>query len=405
MKNKMIPTLFFIFTLYSCCKNNNNNNSNRVHFEINQKGRQIILPVTVNDSITANLIFDTGAGCLTLDSTFVADNKLFDKSSPPGFTYQSGSGWSYHGRLAQWYDTSYSVKIGSTNTWHEQVTVVSWRNIFQHNLSDGLFNIPSSDTTNIWELNFEHNYLEIHSSDSFRMPQNCFLTSIKEQNGRRFIVSFPLLVKCVGGDTTTINNTYQIDTGMAWDFAIMPKAKDFNFFHQKEDAVWTEYQNEYHKYQTVNATIFDGFVVDSMRIYTFADSYRLRSEYYVGLNFLKRFNVFFDMKNNQMGLQPIKNYQRVINPDHRRFYFSATQTSDKRIVVTNVADYKTNYYKKAGLQEGDELITINGKPAIDISYQEKSDFHKQDTLWFTVLRNKKQMNIVIPVDKNDKQGD
>jgi C-terminal processing protease CtpA/Prc len=111
------------------------------------------------------------------------------------------------------------------------------------------------------------------------------------------------------------------------------------------------------------------------------------------------------MKNSQVGLQPIKNFQRVVNPNHRRFHFSTNITSDGNLVVTMIADYKDNYYKKAGLQEGDEITAMNGKLFKDITYEEKLKSHEIDTFVFDIIRKGQALKLVVPVDKNEEQGD
>jgi hypothetical protein len=54
---------------------------------------------------------------------------------------------------------------------------------------------------------------------------------------------------------------------------------------------------------------------------------------------------------------------------------------------------------------GDEIVAVNGKPYKNISYPEKGDFYKQDTLLFNLIRKGRPMKIVVQVDKNEKQGD
>ena len=61
-----------------------NTHSNRVYFTIDPEDRKIVLPVQIDDSITARLAFDSGAtiGALVLDSTFLLKNPmLFDVDS------------------------------------------------------------------------------------------------------------------------------------------------------------------------------------------------------------------------------------------------------------------------------------------------------------------------------------
>ena len=70
-----------------------------------------------------------------------------------------------------------------------------------------------------------------------------------------------------------------------------------------------------------------------------------------------------------------------------------------------VADYKDNYYKAAGLQKGDEIVRVNGKPYKDITRDERRDFYKKETLLFEIIRKEKPLKIIVKVDKDEKQGD
>ena len=296
---------------------------------------------------------------------------------------------------------------------------------------DGVFNIPPNDTIHVWELNFEHKYLEVHPTTNFQMPDNCFLLPMvevvygdRQRGGKNAIeVEFPMHIECADGDTLTMNRIYYIDTGLARDIVLMNATEEQKFFNKKEDAVWMQDGSNYVRYHIVNATLFDNFIVDSLRLYTYPKPTAIDGQYLIGFNFLKRFNVFFDMKNRQVGLQPIKNFQRIVNPLHRRFHYSTTQNPEGKFIVTKVADYSSNYFKTAGLQEGDEIVAVNGLPyssysrdflPIDtvinrlrdknIVYEDRH-FFKDDILAFDIIRQGKPMKIVVPVDKNEQQGD
>jgi len=204
-------------------------------------------------------------------------------------------------------------------------------------------------------------------------------------------------------DSGWYNSSIFIDFGMPQDFVIMhPNKKESDYFSKKENAVWTTnnshgYKNSY----SVTATLFDKFQVDSLRIYFFDEptQKRMGSDYLIGLNFLKRFNVFFDMKNKQIGFQPIKNFQRIVNPTHRRFYISKHETGDGKFIVDIVADYKENPYKKAGIQKGDEIISYNGFLIKNITEKEQIELDKQDTLTIGIMRNNQPMQLIVPRGK------
>lgn len=381
----------------------------RVPFTINPIDRKIALPVLLSDSITANMIWDTGTafGVFALDSTFCAVHPSITANMLPYLTVQAGSAWANYRVPAEYYVANLAVEIGNVSFCYDWLSVYDWKTYMGNPETDGLFNIPANDTTHIWELNFEHNYIEIHSTQNFAMPKDCFVVPlVKEKNKPYpFNIQLPIKMRCRNGDTLTLNRTFLIDTGMPWDVALMSRADELEFFNKQEDAVWTIHTSGYFRSYTVDATLFDDMQMDSLRIYTFDQANKVPCNYLIGLNFLKRFNVFFDIKNDRIGLQPIKNFQRVVNPMSRRFHIDYPMNSEGNFIVTKVADYKENYFKTAGMQEGDRILTINGKLCKEPVFKEWENLLKQDTLIYDILRKGKPMRIVIPIDKNEVQGD
>jgi len=407
MKNNfffyLFPVLIFVCIFISA------ENPNRIYFKISPENRQIVLPVQLNDSITVDMAFDSGAGAgvFILDSTFCATHPNVTLNVLPDTIGRGGSSWSSKAVSISIYKTAPSVKIGYTDLKYNYMMIYNWNKYYNTSDSKGMFNIPKNDTTHVWELNFEYNYLEIHQAVAFKMPENCLVfPMIKDKSTPApFNIQLPIKIKCVDGDTLTLNRKFLVDAGMPEDIALLYRAEELAFFNKKNDAVWTENQSSYNRYYTVNATLFDNFAVDSLRIYTFDHPNSISSNYLIGQNFLKRFNVFFDLKNSKIGLQPIKHFQRVINPNHRRFHFSTDTTPKGKSIVTMVANYKGNFYKTAGLRVGDEIVSLNGKLYKNITYEEKSEFYKEATLVFNIIRKGKPLKIIVRVDKNEVQGD
>lgn len=407
MKSKFINYCLFtiLFAVWGC--SHSINDSNQIHFSINPEDRKIVLPVQLNDSINANLFFDTGPqiGTLHLDLTFCSKHSsLINKSNSR--TFEGGSAWSNQSTSISCYNDTTKVNIDNKEFTYNPIRVSDMKGYWGTN-ADGFFNIPLDDTTHVWELNFENNYLEIHSSSDFKMPKNCFVTPIikSKNNYYPFNIQLPLEIVCNDGDTISLNHTFMIDTGMAWDIALMSSAEELNFFNKQDDAVWIGYEASYYRYYTVDARLFDRLDLDSLRIYTFHNQNRLTCSYVIGLNFLKRFNVFFDMKNMQVGFQPLKTFQRIVNPSFRRFTVSWDITSDGKFKVKEVGDYMSNPFKIAGLQKDDELITINGMTPEQINSDSTKRLPKPDSLIYEILRNGEKLSFVIHKDSNEKQGD
>ncbi|MFK2277900.1 hypothetical protein ACIXO6_19580 [Bacteroides fragilis] len=107
----------------------------------------------------------------------------------------------------------------------------------------------------MWELNFEHNYMEIHLAQNYRMPDNSLIFPLvrKKEYPNLLYVRLPIKMECASSDTLMINRMFMIDTGMAWDIVLMQEANEFSFFNKQEDVVWTKYLNRYHRYCPVDA--------------------------------------------------------------------------------------------------------------------------------------------------------
>lgn len=400
--------LVFLFVFSGCMQKNNT--SNRIYFTFYPEERKVIVPVQLNDSVNVQLIFDTGCGSayehtsITLDSTILAAHPSLSSGSIPIVT-STGSGWNkYSGQQSLIYNSNQKLKIGNTNFVYTSIEVTNWRRLMNNNLSDGIFNIPRNDTIHVWELNFENNYMEVHTANDFAMPKDCFMAPLV--GAYPFYMDIPLQVRFSDGDTLTINRRFFIDTGAAWDIVLLCNAPELEFLNKREDAVWIQFLNNYMRYYTVDATLFDGFKMDSVRVYTIDYKNSIMSiNYIIGLNFLKRFNLFFDMKNKQLGLQPIPNFQRLVNPLFERFHYSTQKTKDGRFIVNRLGDYDANYYKTAGLRVRDEIVTINGVPYREVTREMADEFKKQDTVTLDIIRKGKLLSLTVKIDPNEPKGD
>ena len=320
----LILILGLVSTFGSC-----NKNPNRVYFTITPEHRTIDIPVYLDDSTIANMMFDTGCGLFTLDSLFVSDNPHIGHNTPDSI-FSIGSLWSFLRVPASYFKNDRTVKIGGKNLTYSSYCICKYKDYF-NTKADGLFGIPRQDTTHVWELNYEHNYLEIHQAEGFEMPKNCFLLPYVDD----FTVQFPMLIEYPDGDTLTINELFFIDTGSQKDIVLVhPRQEELDFLNKKDDAIWiTKNSQEYMRRYTANATIFDNFYIDTLCIYTLDNPRRLNRGYIIGQNFLKRFNVFFDQKNRQLGLQPIPNFQRLVSPNNGRFYFQVKECQMDKLLL------------------------------------------------------------------------
>jgi len=354
------------------------------------------------------MVFDTGfsLGVFILDYSWLKNHPSCIPVDIIPDTVGAGSLWASRGTKALEYPDFYrTVSIGNTDFVYNSLLTYDWK-YYMASKTDGLFNMPEQDTIHIWEFNFESNYLEIHPADHFKMPKDCFVLDIekKENSNFPFYVKVPMHIRSSDGDTLFINCQYCIDMGLADDICFFSDTEP-EFFSKRKDAVWTRTSYGFKRHCTVDATLFDRFSIDSLRIYTDSNISNKNINCFIGHNFLKRFNVFFDMKNQRIGLQPVKNFQRIVNPIYKRYYFKLRKNEEGKTLIDFIPDYKENYFKNAGLQEGDEIVKINDLPIQKFTREKFDEFCEMDTIYIHVIRDKKHLQIVIPVDKSLEQGD
>jgi hypothetical protein len=395
MKIKIIVFIFvvctFITAIISC-----NNHPNRAYFTINPENRLIVIPVQIADSIIANMVFDTGWGVFTLDSSYYSTHPYIQWNEPDSFI-KIGSSWSFSEVAGSFYKTFQTIKIGQVSLTYQNRQIFNYKDYY-NTQADGILGIPYNDSTHVWELNFDHNYLEIHQAEGFEMPNNCYLLALNEH----YEIEFPLRIEFSDGDTMTVHGKYFVDTGMPQDIVLVhPNKEELEFFNKRnEDVILINTGSGVLFRYTVSSTLFENYVVDSLRIYTLDNPRRLKGDRIVGQNFLKRFNVFFDLKNRQLGLQPINNFQRIVDPTARRFHYSITRTQEGKYILTKVINSPSNYYYTAGLREGDEIYTLNDKIYMNLSSADIIEIDNADTIRWVFLRGEEEIIVIHPNDRD-----
>jgi hypothetical protein len=384
---------------------------NRVYFEIDSLYKMIVMPVTINDTVTARMAFDTGChwGCFDLDSTFCSSHPLHLWQQTPDYVWPFGvsSAWVHESNPGSMfhYEKDFTVKMGETNVEYKRLYVSDMEGHFGKVSHNGLFTIPQSDTTHVWELNFEHNYLELHDADTFTMPEDCLIAPIVAGKPQMNI-TIPMEITTSDGEILTVNRDFLVDSGMGWDIAFVPPAEEVSFFEGKEAVPFHYGGGGYVNRHIVDAEIFGNFHVDSLRIYVLKERFRLPTGYWVGLNFLKRFNVFIDVKNGRIGLQPLKEFHRAFSPIWKRFSIDLSKTDRGSYMVTELADHDLNHYKAAGFEVGDEIVAINGYTLTPEATQEKArELLNTYKVVFDIIRAGEHMSITMERDPNEIHGD
>ncbi len=382
----------------------------RIHFAFHEEAPNIIMPVVFQDSIKANLIFDTGWGNSNLDSSFVSNHPSLVSGKELLGLGISCSAWNPSSRFPAKVYKALEFKLGEHTAKYENYFVSDYRTMMGVKGVDGIAGIPPADSSKVWHLNFEHNFIAIHRADSFEMPDGCMTFPLKtyiSPHGMGITANLPLEIKMPDGDTLTLHRDFAIDSG-AWSELTLtceaPETARIN--RNKDDAVWLPTpDNKYTRNYVASASLL-GTELDSFRIQTYDFKTGVTYPYVLGSNFLKRFNVYLDLQRKVIGLEPLRDFTRLIDKHARclHFNFDDKAIGQGRWVIKNIADTKENYFYTAGLQKGDELVSMNGIPMKELNMELKEKIFRSEYIVCKLIRDGKTMEITVPVNKNEPLG-
>jgi hypothetical protein len=339
-----------------------------------------------------------------MDSTFCANHPLSPWSGRVWNQTGSRTGWD-RANDPKWnigrYNTPLTVNMCGVDMPFERVyTVDGSQRIGKF---DAGFSFSARDTTHVWEMNFRHNYLEAHDAAGFTMPEDCRVFPLVEveARGTNMAVRFPVKVTCADGATITVDQTYLIDTGALSDLILLESAAEYGFFRRRDDAVLLDHWNN-RRYE-VDAEVFDGVRLDGMRVYLNEGSTMLNgheAKGIIGLNFMKRFNVFFDLSRRQIGFQPLRQkFKRTVNPDFRRKYIEQEVTPEGKALVSGVLDIPDNPYREAGMKAGDIVLAVNGTDIDSLSGADWLALNRTRVRKFDILRGGTPMKLTVRFDE------
>ena len=411
-----IYLLCSLAVLHISCDSANKVEEKHIPFEFSDEFPRLLIPVTLQDSIPAKLVLDTGIGGTPfLDSALVSQHPSLTPGDMPSREDVSSSAWNptYTTKSTSYY-APLKLKLGESPMDFGNWGVGNYRKLVNENDADGVTGIPSADSTKIWGLNFENNYITIQDADSFEMPKGYMQFPMKvvthPEEGMTFHVNLPLKVQTSDGDTVTIYRDFFVDTGAWNDIILMSEVSELAFFDNKKDAVWiaTPYNGLYTRNHEVKVSLGE-YEDDSFRVTTYDHKHKttVPSRYLIGLNFLKHFNVYFDFQRKVMGLKPIPNFERIIDKHARRYKVGFNMeiiNKQQRFIIETIADNKENNYYTAGLRVGDEIISANGILWKDLTPEQKETLYQGDSILFKIIRDGKNMEISVPINKNEPIG-
>ena len=387
MMRKLFLCCFAIAFLCSCAQEVQ---KEKIPFTFTPERKLMSVPVTIQ-GVQGNLLFDTGTYVLGLDTTFAAKIAPYDSIRQQRKAYFGSDYAIEYKSLGNSYEGLLNVEIGSRSLGVEKFRVGDFRELLQIPEFDGLMGIPDSDSLNVWEVNFEENYISIIPSDSFHIDEDFLTLPLRLDEYGFTFTTLPVAIRTKQGVEVKSEEEYLIDTGSYTDILFLNNTEEAKKLNTKNDSAY--WLHDYHFWEG-EINVCGRVKLDSARVYVY-DFPLSNSKRSLGMNFFKRFNVFFDMKNRLLYLKPIKKkFERIKWLKRPWGKFSSSQKNGKDI-IDRICDYKDNPAIKAGFQIGDEIISINGKLNSEYSEEDWEKLSKEEIWNYVIKRDGKLLNLIL----------
>lgn len=344
------------------------------------------------DSVPANLLLDTGADNLYIDSLYYA-SAGFKHNNIRLFSL-SGVGNTAQNIIV--IDDTIGFSISSQNFTTSNVAVVNLKPAGGDYL-DGLLG-TSYFMQNVLKIDFDNGYIKTYNSlDSLNLSGYTRVPMGTHDYG----FTIPLSIKI--NDTLCISGDFSVDVGSP---GTIINSNVVQHYHLNQAI--THKARYYLKYSGVG-TDSDGydFIPDTMLIagkfalshptvsYSIDTAGMLANDAYMGLlggNVLSRFDLVFDFIDTALYLRPNSSYNHPFIYDQLGFTFTDRYATLGGWVVASITF--DSQAEKHGLQIDDLIVAVNGTPVQQIPYLEQDAyFERQKHLNLSVQRADTTLNI------------
>ena len=327
----------------------------------------LFVPACINNEYQANVIFDTGGSDLFgIDSVYLLASAWHPQSIGRARTGGAAGGTSV--RIIM--DLT-SLSIGSLNSSYQIVPIFKLRDVIDCHV-DGIWGIKDIEQHPL-EINFEHNFLK-HYTDGNPQLEGYERLPIRYQD-HRILVQAEVLV---GGKN--IQGWFLMDTGAGSSVSFSANSvQQFGL----ESLPGKRYIKDMTQFGIGDKTQEEIVVIQSQRIVIGSDttsneiiSYlpdgtgAFGKKEYIGIignEILSKFNLIIDIAHSALYLMRFKEDQ----PSKPNYDFGFRNRTDigKGWIVSSLT--RDGDAARAGLQLNDRIITINGRPVEEYTWEEE----------------------------------
>lgn len=374
------------------------NNSNLVEITFRKESNLIIIPIKVNGNGPFDFIFDTGSESgLILNKSIIPDYDLDQARRIP--VYAKGGEKLTELLVAN----NLSVTLDGVKGTNQTMLVLDEDIMDIHNvIGSNIYGVLGSELFNrfVVEIDYMKEVIKLRDPKSFKKPRNYKAVKLEVNNFRPYVT-----VKLGQKGTKKINAKLLVDSG-ASSALFLDEANNESIPLPKktidislgtgiagvvEGKIGKVHKMKIGGYRFSNITTsYPNEWSIGAKNEAILDKTNIRHGT-LGADLLSRFDVIFDYSKNTMYLKKNENFSNEFFFNTVGLNVMAMGLELNNYVVSDIIEDSQAH--KAGIQVGDEIISLNGKPAIFYSLTDVNNMlrDKPGTLLTLVIRREKEL--------------
>lgn len=374
------------------------NNSKSVEIPFRKESNLIIIPIKVNGNGPFDFIFDTGSESgLILDKSIIPDYNLDSARRIPVYAKEGQ-------KLTELLVANkLSVTLDGVKGTNQTMLVLEEDIMDIHNvIGSNIYGVLGSELFNrfVVEIDYMKQVIKLQDPSSFKKPRNYKAVKLEVNNFRPYVT-----VKLGQKGTKNINAKLLVDSG-ASSALFLDEANNENIPLPKrtidislgtgiagvvEGKIGKVHKLKIGGYRFSNITTsYPNEWSIGSKNEAILDKSNIRHGT-LGADLLSRFDVIFDYSKNTMYLKKNESFSNEFFFNTVGLNVMAMGLELNNYVVSDIIEDSQAH--KAGIQVGDEIISLNGKPAFFYSLTDVNNMlrDKPGTLLTLVLRREKEL--------------
>jgi hypothetical protein len=347
----------------------------------------------INDTIPANVFFETGARDVFVDIAY------FEKYLDTGQEKQPNPFQMFSPYLTSTKDTAYfiksnpiKIKVGNRFVVFDDFYVIDFKK--KNIKGDLFFPISTRDSLTIWEINFDQKYIKLHDYKNITIPCDYVCSQMyKVNNHHSNDILFDIPIQYVLSNQTMCQDTFfcLFDTGNPTDILLWNSLNIIEKIKQQPLSNGIFNSQNVRVFRTVG-TFFNSHIKDTISIRFFEKISSTPMFNIAGMNFIVRFNYFIDLHDKKIFHKQISNPVHIYSKDGYDIGGAyAHYDTALNIVIDSIGKkYANDALARSGVRDGDVVIWACGysvKEQIEKMIDYRDAVHDYGGYHYKVIRN------------------